>query len=86
MNNQKPLRSTQDRKSQAGGYRTTLPAQMPQLDELFRLLANGQTPDFLQFMAAVSEMVAFHVDCDINDSQLTTGPLRMSQKKCRFCD
>lgn len=59
---------------------------MPQLNALFVKLARNEHPNFWTVMAALSEMVAFHVDCDLNSSGPENNCENMSQKKCRFCD
>lgn len=76
----------QNRLSQSQAYLDTLKSSMPQLDALFVKLARGEHPDFWTVMTAISEMVAFHVDCDIKQEGPTNICENMSQKKCRFCD
>lgn len=67
------------------GYYETLNSQMPEMSRLFTDLGRGVTPDFLTFMAAVTEMVAIYVDRDLNPANDCEIILSMSQNKCRFC-
>lgn len=76
----------QNRFSRDQAYLDTLKSNMPQLDALFEKLAAQEHPDFWTVMAAISEMVAFHVDNDLNRKSLSNSCENMSQKKCRFCD
>jgi len=66
-------------------YLDTLAEQMPQMTRLFTALDAGATPNFLDIMAAISEMVAFYTDHDQIDEVDKILRERMSQKKCRFC-
>lgn len=56
------------------------------LRRLFEILASGRTPNFLEFMSAISDMVAFSTDVDSLKVSLDQLDKNMSQKKCRFCD
>ena len=63
----------------------TLKSRLPQMSALFRDLDAGYTPNFLDMMKALSEMVAFYTECDqIAEADAPLGE-RMSQNKCRFC-
>lgn len=64
---------------------STLQENMPHLDALFANLDRGVTPNFLDFMSGVSEMVAFHTDCDQSGADGQTPESERSQIKCRFC-
>jgi len=58
---------------------------MPQMTRLFEILDAGVTPNFLDIMSAMSEMVAFYTDHDQNSAAEKILREKMSQKKCRFC-
>lgn len=64
---------------------STLQDNMPHLDALFTNLGRGVTPNFLDFMSGVSEMVAFHTDCDQSGEVEGLPAQNMSRIKCRFC-
>lgn len=66
-------------------YFDTLAEQMPQMTSLFTALAAGITPNFLDVMAGISEMVAFYTDHDQNDAADKLLEEKMSGIKCRFC-
>ncbi len=66
-------------------YFDTLAEQMPQMTRLFTALGAGRTPNFLDVMAGISEMVAFYTDCDQNDAADKILEEKMSGIKCRFC-
>lgn len=63
----------------------TLSEQLPALDAIFVGLAQGETPDALTFMAAISEMVVFETKCDSNFIDREIEEIFMSRNKCRFC-
>lgn len=63
----------------------TLRAEIPALDNLFRILGHGGTPNFLDIMRAISEMVAFYTDPDLLESQESMRFFEMSGNFCRFC-
>ena len=45
------------------------------------------TPDTPVFnLDDFDDYVAFHIKCDSISHDHKTGPIKMSQKKCRFCD
>lgn len=69
----------------AGPTLDTLISEMPEMDRLFTALAAGSTPDFLDIMRALSEMVAFYTDSDLTAADSNVAGSEMSQKKCRFC-
>lgn len=66
-------------------YLNTLAEQMPQTDRLFEMLGAGVTPNFLDIMSSISEIVAFDTDPDQISEDLDLLEENMSQKKCRFC-
>ena len=72
-------------KSPSDEYLNTLSERLPQMRKLFEILGSGVTPDFLDIMRAISEMVAFYTDCDQISDFEEDGRKIMSQKKCRFC-
>ncbi len=62
------------------------PSEQPEaLKRLFAKMTAGEHPDFLDVMAAISNMVAFYSDCDINSGEEQTEEFLMSQNNCRFC-
>lgn len=69
-----------------GRYYETPPEHLRAMTSLFEKLSAGEHPDFLDVMAAISEMVAFWTDCDSNPVDLPENNFCMSEKKCRFCD
>jgi len=64
---------------------TTLSEQPEALRHLFELLADGQTPNFLEMMDAISSYVAFSTDSDQSREDPLEKLFCMSQKKCRNC-
>ncbi len=66
-------------------YYETLAKQMPAVTRLFTALDAGRAPNFLDVMAAISEMVAFYTDHDVNDAADKILEEKMSGIKCRFC-
>lgn len=66
-------------------YRRWVQARMPALANLLDALDAGRTPNFLDIMAGLSQMVAFYTDCDILDGDESMTFSQMSGKKCRFC-
>ena len=57
--------------------------------EVVRMLARidqGYTPNVIEMMSILSEVVAFSTEGDINPPRHSDGYRFMSQKKCRFCD
>lgn len=63
----------------------TLRTGMPVLDALFTKLACGGQFNFLDILAAISEMVAFYTDYDILEGEDSTTIFEMSGNYCRFC-
>lgn len=66
-------------------YLDTLAEDMPEMTRLFAILDSGVTPNFLDIMRGISEMVAFYTDHDQISEDLELLEEKMSQKKCRFC-
>ncbi len=71
--------------NQTGHTNTTLSEQPEALRPLFLQLQDGQTPNFLEMMRAISGLVAFSTDTDSFCEELSTGTRKRSGKKCRFC-
>ena len=63
----------------------TLKSQMPELSRLFANLDAGYTPNILDMIAAISEMVAFYTNHDQFGADGQTLDEIMSINKCRFC-
>ncbi|MCK5616717.1 hypothetical protein KAR91_83420 [Candidatus Pacearchaeota archaeon] len=70
---------------QAEGYQTAPWDDMPQMQALFEKFAGPGDWNFLDVMAAISEMVGFYTNHDINQEDPICDLLKMSQNKCRFC-
>lgn len=70
---------------QGDPYQTTPWDDMPQMQALFEKFSSAQDWSFLDVMAAISEMVAFYTDHDINPAGPRNQLQEMSQNKCRFC-
>ena len=66
-------------------YRRGVFLHMPALGRLLDLLDAGSSPTFLDIMAAISQMVAFKVECDYLESEECLRFFNMSGKICRFC-
>lgn len=66
-------------------YRRGVFEHMPAVGRLLDFLDAGTTPTFLDIMAAISEMVAFHTECDSLESEQCLRFSEMSGKYCRFC-
>ena len=66
-------------------YRRGVFSHTPALGRLLDALDAGSTPTFLDIMAAISEMVAFHTECDTLESEQCLRFSGMSVKYCRFC-
>lgn len=75
----------QNQFKQAGHTNTTLSEQPEALSALFEKLSAGQTPDFLEMMSAISDLVAFSTDTDSISEDLSAEQQKRSGKKCRFC-
>lgn len=71
--------------NQGKGHQTTLSDDMPQMQALFEKFSALGDWNFLDVMAAISEMVGFYTNHDIKNEDLADELLRMSQNKCRFC-
>lgn len=57
--------------------------------EVIRMLARidqGYTPNVIEMMSILSEVVAISTEGDINPGTSSEVLEFMSQKKCRFCD
>lgn len=85
------MTNTQARKASAttqtpsDEYLDALKSRLPQMASLFAALESGNTPNFLDMIAAISEMVAFHTECDQNSGSCEFDQEKRSQKICRFC-
>lgn len=78
-------RSQQAAKSPDQAYLDTLASDMPEMSRLFAILDAGATPNFLDIIAAISEMVAFYTDHDQIEADKVCELLKRSGKKCRIC-
>lgn len=78
-------RSSVCRFSEDEAYLNTLAEQMPQMTRIFEILDSGSTPNFLDIIGGISEMVAFYTDHDQNSAADKILSEKMSGKKCRFC-
>ncbi len=63
----------------------TLKSQMPELSRLFANLDAGYTPNILDMIAAISEMVAFYTESDQIPEADTPLDQKRSIKICPFC-
>ena len=66
-------------------YLNALAEQMPQMQRLFVILAAGGTPNFIDIMKAINEMVAFDPDFDQKGEAVRFAGENESGKVCRFC-
>lgn len=66
-------------------YRRWVFSHIPALGRLLDKLDAGSTPNFLDIMAGLSEMVAFYTECDSLESEEYKRFSEMSGKYCRFC-
>lgn len=66
-------------------YRSWVFEHMPEVGRLLDALDAGSTPNFLDIMAALSELVAFYTEGDLNQGCESTTFSEMSGKRCRFC-
>lgn len=73
-------------KSSNKKYQSTSQCEIIALRRIWELLEQGQTPSFLEMMAAISEMVAFYTNSDSARDAMDEKFFCMSGKKCRFCD
>jgi len=64
----------------------TMKTHLPAMGSLFDKLTIGEEWGFLDVMSALSEMVAFYTEPDTKSGRSCSLDLKMSQKKCRFCD
>lgn len=85
MSSAKQCQAVQAGRTPSDEYLTTLGERMPEMTRLFTALGAGITPNFLDIMAAISEMVAFHIDCDLFSDDHSSRPEEMSGNKCPFC-
>lgn len=69
----------------AGEGQTTPFCDGGRLCSLFLILDAGATPNFLDIMAALSEMVDFYTNSDLKGDALQGACQNMSQNKCLFC-
>ena len=60
-------------------------SRMPQMGALLDKLDAGETPNFLDILTAISNLVAFATECDPNPNQLQEKNISMSGNNCRFC-
>lgn len=58
----------------------------PEVVHMLARIDQGYTPNVVEMMSILSEVVAFSTEDDINTRQPSAEPCFMSQKKCRFCD
>lgn len=66
---------------QLESYRTKYPA----IDRLWVMLSNGDAPNFLDVMSAISQIVDFLEEGDTQEVDIVCDLLKMSGKKCLFC-
>ena len=85
MSTKKELRIACAGFNQQEAYIDTLRNHLPALERLFTGLDAGTTPNFLDMMSALSEIVAFYTDCDTPADEIDVLIQSMSQNKCRFC-
>lgn len=72
-------------KSDLNEYRRWVFQHMPALGRLLDNLDAGNTPNFLDIMAAISESVAFYTEGDSFPVDPQEENILMSGKYCRFC-
>jgi len=65
--------------------KSTLKPEHGALRHLVVIAEQGETPNFLDIFAALSEIVAFYTDCDLPQIELVENICEMSVKKCLFC-
>ena len=75
----------QEAKTKDDEYLNTLKINLPQMASLFDNLSAGVTPNFLDMMSVISEMVDYYTNCDTADEQFEMFLQNMSSKNCRFC-
>lgn len=73
------------RLSELAEYQRMVKKHMPALGRLLDSLEAGETPNFLDIMAAISESVAFYTECDYKSEELVGLSEKMSENNCRFC-
>jgi hypothetical protein len=61
------------------------PENLPRTAEILENLGVGMTPNFLDVMTMISEIVDFYTDCDTNPVDTPEINFIMSQNKCRNC-
>lgn len=57
----------------------------PKIDALFETFSNGEVPNFLTLMSAITELVEFNAEGDTIDLEDPAKESQSSEKKCRFC-
>jgi len=72
-------------KTELDEYRRVVQSRMPAVAHLLDALDAGGEFNFLDIMAALSQIVAFHTECDQIESAESLRFPEMSQNKCRFC-
>lgn len=85
MSNNQPRSTPVCALSPTDEYLNTLQEHLPALDKLFRILATGRTPNFLDVLKAISEMVDFYTNPDQLDEADKILREKVSGKNCRFC-
>ena len=78
-------RIAQNRKSRDNTGNCTHKKEMPFTNELFKKLSIGETPDFLLFMRAIEETVAFSTKGEQNKIDPIEKYIKESGNKCRYC-
>lgn len=66
-------------------YRRWVFSRMPDVGSLLDLLDAGETPTFLDIIAAISDLVAFYTECDPKINRQVEENIFMSVNNCRFC-
>lgn len=66
-------------------YRRWVKSRMPQMASLLDKLDAGVTPNFLDILAAISNIVAFTTEGDSLEDVESIRFFTMSVKYCRFC-
>jgi len=77
--------STVKAQSELEAYRRYVQSRMPALAHLLDALDEGGEFNFLDVMAAISQIVAFTTECDQIESDECLRFSEMSGNKCRFC-
>jgi len=66
-------------------YRKRVKSGMPAMAALLDKLDSGVSPNFLDILAAISDLVAFYTECDLDLPDPVEKNILMSGKFCRFC-